>query len=85
VLIRNKVLGEFLSFDLPLSKSASEFGRFIGYQPGTDIQLEVEDWPISQTLAKGEAINGMEIEMLGLDGSLRSIITFTELIRMKIA
>jgi PAS domain S-box-containing protein len=81
VLIRNKILGGFLSYDLPPSKNTTEFGRFIGYRPGTDIQLEVEDWPISQTLAKGEAVNGMEIDMMGLDGNRRTMIVFTELMR----
>ena len=79
VIIRNKTMGEFLSHDLPLSENVAEFGCFIGYHPGTDIQLKAEDWPISQSLTKGKPINGME--MLGLDGTRRSIITFTELMR----
>ncbi len=81
VLIRNKILGGFLSYDLPSLKNAAGFGRFIAYHPGTDIQLEVEDWPIAQALAKGEAVNGMEIEMIGLDGNRCSMIVFTELMK----
>jgi signal transduction histidine kinase len=74
ILIRNKQMNNVLG-DEPLSEGISDYGRFQGYHPGTDTPLQPEEWPMARSLLKGETVINEELDMIGKDGTRRTVLS----------
>jgi signal transduction histidine kinase len=72
--IVNKKTHEIWAGNLPPSGSIDQYNNYIGYHPGTDVQLERDDWPISRALKQGMTILHEEIDIQRLNGAKGTVL-----------
>jgi PAS domain S-box-containing protein len=81
-LIRNKIMDDFLG-SISLSEGFSDYARFTGYRSGTDSLLTPEEWPMARTLLKGEVVSNEELDVQGMDGTRKTVLSSSLPIREK--
>ncbi len=56
------------------TENINQVSEYIGYQPGTEVQLKSEDWPIIRALKQGATILNEEIDVKRLDGTRGTVL-----------
>ncbi len=73
-VIRNRIMDDFLG-KWPPSEGVPDYARFVGYRSGTVTPLKPEEWPIARTVMKGEAVGNEELDVQGVDGVLKTVLS----------
>lgn len=56
------------------TKNINQINEYIGYLPGTEVQLKTEDWPITRALRQGATLLNEEIDVKRLDGTRGTVM-----------
>ena len=56
------------------AQSYQEFQSYVGYWPGTDVKLRLEEWPMARSVNKGESVLGSIVDIERMDGKRGTIM-----------
>jgi PAS domain S-box-containing protein len=75
-VIMNKMIKEMVKNELWDSDEEIDYDKVVGFLPGMEAPLLVNEWPVIRAIRRGEGMNGAEMELERVDGSRVSILCF---------
>jgi light-regulated signal transduction histidine kinase (bacteriophytochrome) len=67
-------MDDFLG-NVPMSEGITDYARFIGYHPGSDVPITPEEWPMARSLLKGEFVSNEELDVRSMGGNRTTLLT----------